>query len=241
MDIFFQEPTYYFLQASYWQLVFSLCGIWFLLDAFVMASLTGPHRAERSHYLLSIAAVVAYIGFYQFDSEEFRNLWMQTLMALYFYDVAIILRDRESLKPSYRQFYLVHHCVSFILFAVWHVSFIPFTDAMALGALLWVSSDVWRWAEQYWRLSGHVSSERLKDIVYYLERGHRVFAYGLYLIILDFQFNYTSELVLLASGILMDAIDTWFQRRVRHYRKQKQDKISSPAAREEPLTHDKAA
>ena len=88
--------------------------------------------------------------------------------------------------------------------------------------LFWVSSDVWRWAEQFWRLSGRHSSNRLRDGVYYLERGHRIFSYCLFLWILDFEFKYTSEIVLIASGILMDIIDTYFQRQARHAHKLKQ-------------------
>jgi hypothetical protein len=87
---------------------------------------------------------------------------------------------------------------------------------------LWVSSDVWRWAEQFWRLSGNHSSNTLRDGVYYLERGHRVFSYALFLWILDFQFTHTSEAVLFVSGIVMDIIDTYFQRQARRIHKIKQ-------------------
>ncbi|WP_396588494.1 hypothetical protein [Bermanella sp. R86510] len=219
MDDFSQSLA--FLNLDYWLLVGALSACFFALDAIVMAFLKGKHRAERSHYLLSILSIGIYIIYYQLDSETFRDLWIQTLLALYLYDVAIILRDRQQIKPSYRQFYSIHHCTSFALFIVWHITFTPFTEAMALCALLWVSSDVWRWAEQFWRLSGKHSSERLKSWVFYVERSHRVFAYLLYIAMLGFSFNHNSEIILLASGILMDVIDTYFQLKVRRYRQAK--------------------
>ena len=200
---------------QYWVDIFAICGACLVLDAFIMSILKGKHRAERSHYLLSIISVVCYIALFPLNSELFRHYWMQILLGLYLYDLCIIARDWRQLKPSYRTFYSVHHGVSLGLFIVWHLSFVPFTDAMAIGALLWVSSDVWRWAEQFWRLSGKHSSNKLRDGVYYLERGHRVFAYALFLWILDFEFKHTSEIVLIASGILMDIIDTYFQRQAR--------------------------
>jgi hypothetical protein len=201
----------------------AVTGICLVLDAIIMAILnnnlsskpTKQHNAERSHYALSILSVGIYIIAYQGDSETFRNIWMQVLLGLYLYDVCIIARDWHSLKSSYRVFYSVHHGISFGLFTLWYYTFIPFTDAMALGALLWVSSDVWRWIEQYWRLSGHESSSRLRDTVWYLERGHRLFAYGLYMWILDFSFNHTSEAILIVSGITMDIIDAYFQHKAR--------------------------
>lgn len=197
----------------------AVTGICLVLDAIIMALLNknpnNQHNAERSHYALSILSVAVYIVAYQGDSESFRNIWMQVLLGLYLYDVCIITRDWHSLKSSYRVFYSVHHGISFGLFTLWYYTFIPFTDAMALGALLWVSSDVWRWIEQYWRLSGHESSSRLRDTVWYLERGHRLFAYGLYMWILDFSFNHTSEAILIISGITMDIIDAYFQHKAR--------------------------
>lgn len=200
---------------QYWVDIFAICGACLVLDAFIMSILKGKHRAERSHYLLSIISVVCYIALFPLNSELFRHYWMQILLGLYLYDLCIIARDWRQLKPSYRTFYSVHHGVSLGLFVIWHLSFVPFTDAMAIGALLWVSSDVWRWAEQFWRLSGKHSSNKLRDGVYYLERGHRVFAYALFLWILDFEFKHTSEIVLIASGILMDIIDTYFQQQAR--------------------------
>ncbi|NVK37206.1 MAG: hypothetical protein HWE18_04715 [Gammaproteobacteria bacterium] len=226
MDVLFNNLIQT-INLSYWQQIFAICGICLLLDALIMSQLKGPHRAERSHYLLSILSVVCYLPLYTLDSESFRHYWMQILLGLYLYDLAIIARDFRQLKSSYRVFYSVHHGMSLILFFVWHLTFVPFTDAMALGALLWVSSDVWRWAEQVWRLSGRYSSNRLRDSVWYLERGHRVLAYLIYLWVLDFSFNYPSELVLLASGLLMDMIDTYFQAQARRVYKLKQNLISS--------------
>lgn len=222
MDVIWQtiiHPSF----TSYWQSIFAICGICLILDALIMSQLTGQHRAERSHYLLSIISVVCYVALFPLDSELFRHYWMQILLGLYLYDLCIIARDWRQLKPSYRTFYSVHHGVSLGLFIIWHYSFVPFTDAMAIAALLWVSSDVWRWAEQMWRLSGRHSSRELRNGVYYLERGHRVFSYCVFLWVLDFKFNYFSEAVLLASGILMDGIDTYFQKQARRAYHAKQD------------------
>lgn len=236
----------------------AVTGICLLLDAIIMAVLNNnpmavlnnnpsnnknKHNAERSHYLLSILSVLVYIIAYQGDSEFFRDIWMQVLLGLYLFDICIIARDWHSLKPSYRVFYSVHHCISFALFTLWYHTFIPFTDAMALGALLWVSSDVWRWAEQYWRLSGRISSNRLRDTVWYLERSHRIFAYCLYLWILDFTFHHTSEMILIVSGILMDAIDSYFQHKARMaYKTRSAITVSTQQnASTETLTSKKAA
>ncbi|MAA72772.1 MAG: hypothetical protein CL679_13715 [Bermanella sp.] len=207
---------------QYWLDIFAICGACLFVDALIMSQLKGQHRAERSHYLLSILSVVCYVALFPLDSELFRHYWMQILLGLYLYDLCIIARDWRQLKPSYRTFYSVHHGASLLLFMVWHLTFVPFTDAMAIGALLWVSSDVWRWAEQFWRLSGRHSSNKLRDGVYYLERGHRIFSYALFLWILEFQFTHTSEVVLLVSGILMDIIDTYFQQQARRIHKIKQ-------------------
>ena len=207
---------------QYWLDIFAICGACLFVDALIMSQLKGQHRAERSHYLLSILSVICYVALFPLDSELFRHYWMQILLGLYLYDLCIIARDWRQLKPSYRTFYSVHHGVSLGLFMVWHLTFVPFTDAMAIGALLWVSSDVWRWAEQFWRLSGRHSSNKLRDGVYYLERGHRIFSYALFLWILEFQFTHTSEVVLLVSGILMDIIDTFFQQQARRIHKIKQ-------------------
>jgi hypothetical protein len=213
--------------VQYWQDILAICGVCLFLDALIMSQLKGSHRAERSHYLLSIISVACYVALFPLDSELFRLYWMQILLGLYLYDLCIIARDWHQLKPSYRTFYSVHHGVSLGLFIVWNLTFVPFTDAMAIGALLWVSSDVWRWAEQFWRLSGKHSSNKLRDGVYYLERGHRIFSYILFLWILDFQFNYTSEMVLICSGILMDIIDTYFQQQARRIHKVRQTLAAS--------------
>ncbi len=233
------------INFTYWQQIFAICGVCLMLDALIMSQLKGPHRAERSHYLLSIVSVLCYLPLYTLDSETFRHYWMQILLGLYLYDLAIIARDFRQLKSSYRVFYSVHHGMSLVLFLVWHLTFVPFTDAMALGALLWVSSDVWRWAEQVWRLSGRVSSNRLRDSVWYLERSHRVLAYLIYLWVLDFSFDYPSELVLLASGLLMDMIDTYFQAQARRVYKLKHQRhssmYSSSTDNENPSKKDKHA
>ena len=223
----------------------AITGCFLILDAAIMAFLNkntrNQHNAERSHYALSILSIFIYIAAYQTDSETFRNIWMQVLLGLYIFDVCIIARDWHKLKKSYRTFYSVHHGISFGLFALWYYTFNPFTEAMAIGALLWVSSDVWRWAEQYWRLSGNNSSARLRDMVWYLERGHRIFAYCLYMWILDFSFQHTSEMILITSGVFMDVVDAYFQQKARSAYKTKQasSKVAQ-AAQENALNTDTA-
>ena len=224
----------------------AITGICLILDAIIMATLNlNPntrHASERSHYLLSIFSVCVYIVAYQADSETFRDIWMTTLLGLYLYDVCIIARDWRTLKPSYRVFYSVHHGISFFLFALWYVTFVPFTAAMALGALLWVSSDIWRWAEQYWRLSGHQSSNTLRDTVWYLERSHRILSYCIYMWILDFEFQHTSEMILIASGIFMDIIDAYFQHQARTaYKNQQASAVKSKQQSDEPINTTKKA
>jgi hypothetical protein len=208
----------------------AITGCCLIIDSCIMAFLNrnpnSQHNAERSHYLLSILSIAVYLIAYQADSETFRNIWMQVLFGFYLFDLAIIARDWDQLKPSYRTFYSVHHTASLGLFFVWYHTFIPFTDAMALVGLLWVSSDIWRWAEQYWRLSGRISTSKLRDIVWYTERSHRLLAYAIYLWVLDFTFNHASEMILLASGILMDIIDTYFQHNARRAYKFKQQAIA---------------
>jgi hypothetical protein len=208
----------------------AITGGCLIIDSCIMAFLNrnpnSHHNAERSHYLLSILSIVVYLIAYQADSETFRNIWMQVLFGLYLFDLSIIARDWSQLKPSYRTFYSVHHAASLGLFFIWYHTFIPFTDAMALGGLLWVSSDIWRWAEQYWRLSGRISTSRLRDIVWYAERSHRLLAYGIYMWVLDFSFNHTAEMILLGSGILMDIIDTYFQQNARSAYKFKQQAMT---------------
>ncbi len=134
----------------------AISGCCFILDALIMAILNlnprGKRNAERSHFLLSILSIVIYLIAFQGDSESFRTIWMKVITGLYIFDICIIARDWKRLRHSYRVFYTVHHGFSFSLFALWYYTFIPFTSAMALAAILWVSSDVWRWAEQFFRL-----------------------------------------------------------------------------------------
>ncbi len=212
----------------FWQKTLAVCGMILVLDTLIMSQLKGKHRAERSHYILCCLSIVSYIALYPLDSELFRQYWIQILTSLYLYDLCIIARDWKQLKHSYRVFYSVHHSVSLCLFVVWHYTFVPFTHAMALAALLWVSSDIWRWLEQLWRLSGNVSSDRLRDTVDYMERGHRLAAYFIYLCVLGFEFKHTSELILMLSGITMDCIDSYFVRKARNIRKSRRAQLQEP-------------
>lgn len=224
---------------EYWQQTLAICGLILLLDAAIMSQLKGSFRTERSHYILCLISIGCYIAIFPQSSDVFRDNWIQILTALYVYDLSMIAREWRQLKASYRVFYTVHHCVSLCLFVVWHFTFVPFTDAMAIGALLWVSADLWRWCEQLWRLSGHKASQELRATVDYLERWHRLFAYGIYLWVLDFQFKHTSEIVLLVSGIIMDIVDSYFvrqSRRTMNIRQllAKKKKQSQPELPEEP-------
>ncbi|GAA6134763.1 hypothetical protein NBRC116188_15520 [Oceaniserpentilla sp. 4NH20-0058] len=195
---------------QFWQATLAICALCFIIDAAIMLLLRGPHRSERSHYLICFISIGCYIALFPQDSEVFRQYWMQILIGMYLFDLCIIARDWHQLKSSYRVFYSIHHFASLCLFTVWHYTFVPFTDAMALGALLWVSSDIWRWGEQIWRLNGRHSSDFLRNSVDRLERVHRLLAYTVYLWVLDFEFQHSSEAVLLVSGIIMDAIDSYF-------------------------------
>ena len=208
----------------FWQTTLAICALFFVADALIMAKLSGQFKIERTHFILCLASIVFYIALYPLPSEVFRQYWMQILTALYLYDLITITRNWHQLKSGYRTFYCVHHGVSFCLFILWSYTFVPFTDAMALGALLWVSADIWRWFEQLWRLNGHKVSHSIRNTVDTLERCHRLLAYGIFLWVLDFEFKYTSEMILLASGITMDAIDTYFVSKTRSKRKPKKIK-----------------
>jgi len=200
---------------NFWQATLSVTGIFLILDAIIMSRLSGDHRAERSHYALCMLSIVVYIAITPLGAETFQQYWIQIITGFYLFDLCIIARDWHQLKPSYRVFYTVHHAASLSLFFLWYFTFVPFTQAMVIAAVTWLSSDIWRWSEQLWRLSGHHFPKRHRMTVDRLERGHRLISYGIFLWMVDFKFNHTSEMILFFSGITMDIIDTYFVKKTR--------------------------
>lgn len=199
--------------------ILGVTGVCLVLDAVIMARLTGSYRAERTHYILSLLSAVVYIVAWFYGPTTFRTVWITVMFGLYTYDMAIIVRDWHTLKKSYRTFYTTHHVAVLFISAIWLATFENFTPAMAIGAVLWMTSDVWRWADQISRLGGRFTPPWVDRVVFWLERGQRIIAYlvGYYTAGLVPQFR--EEYILLASAFVMDGIDTWFQLRAASARK----------------------
>lgn len=199
--------------------VLAVVGVCLVLDAVIRAQLSGHYRSERTHYFLSLISAVVYIVAWFYGPGTFRTVWLTVMFGLYVYDMAIIIREWHSLKPSYRVFYTAHHLTSFILFGLWGATFNVFTPAMALGAVIWMTSDVWRWADQASRLGGRYTPAWVDRIVFWLERCQRIFAYIAGFIVVGGVPQFREEYIIVVSAFLMDGIDTWFQLRATAARK----------------------
>ncbi|MCP5101329.1 MAG: cyclic nucleotide-binding domain-containing protein, partial [Chloroflexi bacterium] len=175
--------------------------------------------AERTHYILSLFSAVIYIVAWFSGPLPFRNTWVTVMLGLYIYDMAIIARDWHSLKKSYRVFYTAHHLVSFSLFGLWGATFEQFTPAMAIGAVLWMTSDVWRWADQISRLGGRFTPAWVDRVIFWLERSQRILAYIVGFYTVGFVPQFREEFIIVGSAFMMDGIDTWFQLRAASARK----------------------
>ena len=199
--------------------ILSVTGVCLVLDAAIMWRLSGNYRAERTHYILSLLSAIIYIVAWFYGPTTFRNVWVTVMFGLYTYDMAIIVRDWRNLKKSYRTFYTTHHLAVLVISGIWLATFENFTPAMAIGAVLWMTSDVWRWADQISRLGGRFTPAWVDRVVFWLERGHRIMAYivGYYTAGLVPQFR--EEYILISSAFVMDGIDTWFQLRAASARK----------------------
>jgi len=220
---------------DFWQATLSVTGIFLILDAIIMSRLSGPHRAERSHYALCLFSILIYLAIVPLGAQTFKEYWIQIITGFYLFDLCIIARDWHQLKPSYRIFYSVHHGASLGFFFLWHFTFEPFTQAMVIAAVAWLSSDIWRWSEQLWRLSGHHLASHYRHMVDRLERVHRLIAYVVFFWMVDFHFQHRSEIILLLSGITMDVIDSYFVKKARS----KAQKTRPPSY--QPLIEKKAA
>ncbi len=194
-------------------------GVCLVLDAAIMSRLSGNYRAERTHYILSLISAVIYIVAWFYGPIIFRNVWVTVMFGLYIYDMAIIVRDWHSLKKSYRIFYTAHHLVSFSLFGLWGATFEQFTPAMAIGAMLWMTSDVWRWADQISRLGGRYTPAWVDRVIFWLERSQRIIAYLVGFYTVGFVPQFREEIIIVGSAFVMDGIDTWFQLRAASARK----------------------
>lgn len=197
----------------------AVTGACLVLDAGISRLWTGRARSERTHYVLSLISALIYIVAFQHGPATFRTTWGIVMLGLYTYDMAIIVREWRSLKKSYRVFYTTHHLASFCIFAVWAATFEVFTPAMAIGTVIWMTSDVWRWADQISRLSGRRTPPWVDRLVFRLERGHRIIAYIAALVAIRGRFEHVEEIILFSSAMLMDVIDTAFQLRAARRRK----------------------
>ena len=193
--------------------ILSVTGVCLILDAAIMSRLKGNYRVERTHYILSLLSAAVYIAAWFYGPLTFRIVWVTVMYGLYIYDMAIIVRNWDDLKKSYRSFYTTHHLAIFLLSGVWLVTFDNFTPAMAIGAVLWMTSDVWRWADQISRLGGRFTPAWVDRVVFWLERSQRLLAYLIGYITAGFVPQFKEEYILISSAIVMDGIDTWFQLR----------------------------
>jgi hypothetical protein len=114
---------------------------------------------------------------------------------------------------------VTHHLAIFLLSGIWLVTFHNFTPAMAIGALLWMTSDVWRWADQISRLGGRFTPAWVDRVVFWLERSQRILAYLVGYLTAGFIPQFKEEYILITSALVMDGIDTWFQLRAASARK----------------------
>jgi len=191
--------------------ILSVTGVCLVLDAAIMSQLSGKYRAERTHYILSLLSAVIYIVAWFYGPIIFRNTWVTVLFGLYIYDMAIIVRSWDSLKKSYRTFYTAHHFVSIFFFGLWGATFKVFTPAMAIGTVIWMTSDIWRWADQISRLGGRFTPAWVDRVVFWLERSQRIIAYIVALSTSGIMPEFREEIILVSSSFVMDGVDTWFQ------------------------------
>jgi hypothetical protein len=181
--------------------------------------LARQNRSERVHYVLSVLSIGPYVIAISLGAAAFRPIYLTVMLGLYLYDLAVIAREGWRLKPSYVRFYTVHHLFSFAVVGVWLVTFEHFTMPMATAAVIWMSSDVWRWCEQIHRLGGGFTPARVGRVVFWLERVQRLLAYGIGLAMTTGRSLYMEEVIFLLSAILMDVVDTTFQMRATARRK----------------------
>ena len=162
--------------------ILAVTGICFVLDAIIVSRLSGNYRAERSHYILALLSAVVYVVTFFFGPETYRKIWVTAMVGRYIFDLAVIIREGSNLKKSYRRFFTVHHITSFALVALWRTTFDVFTPAMAIGSLIWLTSDVYRWADQVSRLGGRYTPAWVERSIFWLERSQRILGYlvGLY-------------------------------------------------------------
>jgi hypothetical protein len=201
-------------------------GLHLLLAPF----LRDRNTSARVHYILSIASVAVYAAAYPFGPEAFAAVYLPVMMGLYLYDLLVIAVDRARLRPSYVRFYLAHHAIAFAVVGTWMVVFETFTPSMAIGGLLFMSSDVWRWLQQLAHLSGRPSSEPQRMAVFWLERTHRLVCYAAGTWTIGAQTWQREEVIFCSCAVLMDVVDTAFQVRAMRSRQARRPALSRPPA-----------
>ena len=102
------------------------------------------YKQNRIHNILTILTPIVYVISYLYhDIYTFRLVWSNCMKGIYIYDLLCLLYKWESLGKSYKIFIILHHTFSTICICIWAYYIDNFTDAMASGIVIWMSSEIW--------------------------------------------------------------------------------------------------
>lgn len=168
-----------------------------------------------THYLQGLLVFVTYVVAFCLEPEWFAKNWQAIYFGYYIYDIATILLYWRKLFSSFRVFYAIHHTVSFGITGLWMLVGGEWLDYIVLGVVIWLGSDLWLYAMSTYRcfhgkrLSAN-GIQRLRIVVFWIERVHRLAAYVVPWVIADFQLS-NFALLVLGTGLANDVLDVVFQ------------------------------
>uniref|UniRef100_A0A7R9W3C5 Carrier domain-containing protein n=2 Tax=Pseudictyota dubia TaxID=2749911 RepID=A0A7R9W3C5_9STRA len=173
-----------------------------------------------SHYLQGVLSFIAYVLMFVIYPATFLRNWSSVYFGYYMYDNLSLLIFWDDINRAFRDFYALHHIISFTLTGFWRVPSGSWNVKLGMLVMLWLTSEIWQYSLYVFRhFAGHGKCTARKIailgvVAFVSERLQRFSAY-LLLFLLDDKITHRAWLVF-ATGIAFDVLDTYFQLKALH-------------------------
>ncbi|CAB9525145.1 deoxyerythronolide-B synthase EryA1, modules 1 and 2 [Seminavis robusta] len=102
-----------------------------------------PDPITFTHSLQQVPVVLAFIALFAAGTDTFLKFWGSILFGFYLFTFSNILISWDDCSVDFRRFYVVHHSLAFILTGAFRIPDDEWTDELALGVVVFLTSDIW--------------------------------------------------------------------------------------------------
>mmetsp|Transcript_39761 Transcript_39761/g.58083 ORF Transcript_39761/g.58083 Transcript_39761/m.58083 type:complete len:916 (+) Transcript_39761:1-2748(+) len=163
------------------------------------------------HCLIGSMIFVAYAIILSTSRSEVKNVWRSLYFGWYTYDSLSFIVFWHDLPHRFRIFQSIHHSLSFLCTGTWLAVGGKWTDLTIIAVVVWLTSDLWHYLSSLYGLFSEVGVTRWSEAGYNLKLENLVFAsYGIGIYIFVDDMSVLAWLIL-GTGLLFDAIDTYFR------------------------------